>query len=52
VPPAIQWHIDMLLDKNGDTGLSSEERLELEKILAIVDIMNLAKVKAKLKLAK
>lgn len=51
VPPGVQQHIDSLLEKNHDVGLSPEERLELEKILAIADVMNLTKAKAKLKLA-
>ncbi len=51
VPPAVQQHIDNLLEKNGEGGLSSEERLELEKIVAIADVMDLAKAKARLKLA-
>ena len=51
MPPAVQQYIDELLDKNCEGGLSTEERLELEKILAIADVMDLAKAKARLKLA-
>jgi hypothetical protein len=51
VPPSTQQYVDDLLEKNREGGLSSEERLELEKILAIVDVMDLAKAKARLKLA-
>lgn len=51
MPLAVQQRVEMLLDKNQEGGLLPEERLELEKILAVADVMNLAKVKAKLKLA-
>ena len=51
VPPGVQQHIDVLLDKNSEGNLSPEERLELEKILAVSHLMTLAKTKAKLKLA-
>ena len=50
-PPTIQQYLDMLLDKNGEGTISAEELRELDKILAIGSLMNLAKVKAKLKLA-
>jgi hypothetical protein len=51
VPPAVQQHIDDLLEKNREEGLSPDERLELEKILAVTGMMDLAKAKARLKLA-
>jgi hypothetical protein len=51
VPSGVQQHIDALLEKNRETGLTPDERLELEKILAVADVMDLAKAKAKLKLA-
>lgn len=51
VPPGVQEHIDGLLEKNRESGLTPDERLELEKILAVADVMNMAKAKAKLKLA-
>ena len=51
VPSGVQQHIDELLEKNSEDRLSSDERLELEKILAVADVMDLAKAKAKLKLA-
>lgn len=51
MPLAVQQRVEMLLDKNQEGSLLPEERLELEKILAVADVMNLAKVKAKLKLA-
>ena len=51
VPPSVQQHIDDLLEKNREAGLSPEERLDLEKILAIADVMEIAKAKARLKLA-
>jgi hypothetical protein len=50
VSPGIQQHIDSLLDKQQEAGLTADERLELEKILAVAGLMNLAKAKAKLKL--
>jgi hypothetical protein len=50
VSAAVQLHIDSLLEKNREEGLSAEERLELEKILAVSHVMTLAKTKAKLKL--
>jgi hypothetical protein len=51
VPPAVQQHIDDLLEKNHEEGLSPDERLALKKILAVTDMMDLAKAKARLKLA-
>jgi hypothetical protein len=51
VPLAVQQHIDDLLEKNREEGLSPDERLELEKILAVTDVMDMAKAKARLKLA-
>ena len=47
----VQQHIDDLLERNREEGLSAQERLELEKILAVVQMMDLAKAKAQLKLA-
>ena len=51
VPAGVQQHIDDLLEKNQEGGLSADERLELEKILAVSHVMTLTKNKAKLKLA-
>ena len=51
VSPGIQQVIDMLLDKNRESGLTADERLELEKILSVSHIMTLSKTKAALKLA-
>jgi hypothetical protein len=51
MPQQVQQHIQHLLDKNREAGLSPEERLELEKILAIADLLTVAKAKAKRKLA-
>lgn len=51
VSSGVRQHIDDLLDKNREEGLSSQERLELENILAVVQMMDLAKAKAHLKLA-
>jgi hypothetical protein len=51
VSDGIQRYIDELLDKNREGGLSAEERLEMEKFLAVTHVMNMTKVKAKFKLA-
>ena len=51
VPPGVQQYVDDLLGKNREGGLIAEERLELEKILAVSHVMSLAKTKARLKLA-
>lgn len=45
-----QQHLDNLLEKNREEGLSADERLELEKILAISHLMTLAKAKARQKM--
>jgi hypothetical protein len=50
VSESLQQYIDSLLDKNSAGEISAEERLELEKILAVSHVMTLAKTKAKLKL--
>ena len=51
VSPGVQQYIDSLLEKNREGVLSAEERLELEKILAVSHVMTLTKTKAQLKLA-
>lgn len=51
VSAGVQQHIDELLEKNREGILSAEERLELEKILAVSHVMTLTKTKAHLKLA-
>jgi hypothetical protein len=51
VSGGVQQYMDNLLEKNREAGLSAEERLELEKILAVSHVMSLAKTKAQLKLA-
>lgn len=51
VPDSIQNHIDNLLEKNREEGLSSDERIEMEKLLAVSHVMSLAKAKARLKIA-
>jgi hypothetical protein len=51
VSAGVQEHIDDLLERNREEGLSVSERLELEKILAVVQVLDLAKAKAQLKLA-
>jgi ATP-dependent RNA circularization protein (DNA/RNA ligase family) len=50
VSPGIQQYIDDLLEQNTAGILSTEDRLELEKILAVSHVMTLAKTKAKLRL--
>ncbi len=50
VSSGTQQYIDDLLERNREEGLSSQERLELEKILAVIQMMDLAKAKAQLKL--
>ncbi len=47
----VQQQIDEMIEKNGEDLLSADERLELENILAVASFMDLAKAKAKLKLA-
>ncbi len=51
VSTGIQQYIDDLLERNREEGLSPVERLELEKILAVIQVMDLAKAKAQLRLA-
>jgi hypothetical protein len=51
VPPGVQQHLDDLPQKNREGVLSADERLELEKILAVSHMMTLTKTKAQLKLA-
>ncbi len=51
VSASVQQHIDALLEKNREGQLSADERLELEKILAVSHLMTLTKTKAQLKLA-
>lgn len=51
VSSEVQQHIDTLLEKNREGGLSAEEHLELEKILAVSHVMTLTKTKANLRLA-
>ena len=50
VSDSIQQHIDTLLNKNREDGISADERLELEKFLAVSQVMTLTKTKAQLKL--
>lgn len=51
VSPAVQAHLEALLEKNRETVLSPDERFELEKLLAVSHLMTLMKAKAQLKLA-
>jgi hypothetical protein len=46
----MQQHIDNLFEKNREAGLTPDERIEMEKILAVSHVMTLAKAKARLKL--
>ena len=50
VSPSIQQHLDNLLDKNREEGLTPEEREELDHIIAMSHLMIFAKAKARLKL--
>jgi hypothetical protein len=50
VPPAVQEHINYLMTKNSAGDISTDERQELEKIITVVSLMDLAKAKAKLKM--
>jgi hypothetical protein len=51
VPPTVQQYIDDLLEKNREDTLTPLEREDMEKILAVSQLMSLAKAKARLKLA-
>ena len=51
VPEGVQRQFDDLLERKREDGLSAQERSELEKILAVLQMMDLAKAKAQLKLA-
>jgi len=51
VSAEIQQYIDDLLERNREGGLSSAEKMDLEKILTVIQVMDLAKAKAQLKLA-
>ena len=48
VSQGLQQHIDTLLERNRKGRLSLDERLDLEKILAVSHVMTLVKTKAKL----
>jgi len=50
VSPDVQAHIDILLEKNRNAGLTPDERQAIEKTLTLLDMLNLVKAKAKLKL--
>ena len=47
----IQAYVDSMLERNREEGLSPEERLEFERVLAVIQMMDIAKTKAQLKLA-
>jgi len=51
VPDSVQNYLDNLLEKNREEGLSADERIEMEKFLAVSHLMSLAKSKARLKIA-
>ena len=46
----LQNYMDELLERNAEGILTNDERLELEKILAVSHVMTLAKTKAKLQI--
>lgn len=50
VSPVIQQQMDSLLDRNHKGQLSEEERLKLEKMLAVFHVLSLVKAKAQMKL--
>jgi len=50
VSDSVQQHLEALLEKNREGALSTEERIELEKMLAVSHVMTLTKTKAQLKL--
>jgi len=50
VSSSVKQHIDNLMQKNREQGLSRAEQLEIEHFFAISRMMTIAKVKAKLKL--
>jgi hypothetical protein len=51
VSDSLQEYIDSQLERNSEGSLSNEDRIELERILAVSHLMTLVKTKAKLKLA-
>ena len=51
VSPGVQQYIDGMLERNREEELSGDERLEFERILAVIQMMDMAKAKAQLKLA-
>jgi hypothetical protein len=51
VSEGIQQHLDDLLERNREEGLSPQDRRDLEKLLTVIQLMDLAKAKALLKLA-
>lgn len=47
VSVGVQERINELLAKNSDGSIALDERTEIEKILTIVDLLNIVKAKAK-----
>ena len=52
VSDSVQTYMDNLLEKNREEGLSTHERIEMEKLLAVSHLMTLAKGKARLKIKR
>jgi hypothetical protein len=51
ISEGVQRHLDDLLERNREEGLSPQERRELEKMLTVLQVIDLARAKAQLKLA-
>jgi hypothetical protein len=51
LPETLDQRIHDLLEKNREHGLTSAEREEMDKFLAMSHLMTLAKAKARLKMA-
>jgi hypothetical protein len=52
MPEAMDERVHTLLEKNRETGLTPDEREEMDKFMAVSHLMILAKAKARLKLAE
>jgi hypothetical protein len=49
IPPDVQARVDELLDKNREEGLSIDERIEIEKVLAVTYLMSLVSAKVRVR---
>jgi hypothetical protein len=50
LPESLEQRAHELLEKNREDGLTRDEREEMEHIIAVEDVITLAKAKARLKL--